>query len=85
MLTRGCYLPDMATPLHPDAQAALLDEVPEMPGEDLTEEEWYAAWTPVLERRLEEMRSGAVQGKTWEEVQAHVRAALERVRRQREP
>lgn len=75
----------MATPLHTDAQAALLDDVPDMPGEDITEEEWYAAWTPVLEQRLEEMRSGAVQGQTLEEVQAHVSAALERVRRQREP
>jgi putative addiction module component (TIGR02574 family) len=30
-------------------------------GDDLTEEEWDAAWLPVLNRRVEEIKSGKVE------------------------
>ena len=42
------------------------------PGEELTPEEWNAAWTPELNRRLAELESGAVQGIPASEVFAEI-------------
>ena len=56
---------------------ALLESVPRdvppdrrPPPEDLTPEEWIAAWAPELERRWAQVKSGEATLVPWEEVRA---------------
>lgn len=59
---------DQVLALSPEGRAELLVllqenlALPELPGEDATEEELAAAWTEELDRRIAEMRSGTVPG-----------------------
>ena len=50
---------------------ALLDSF-HPPGEDLTPEQWRAAWEPELRRRMAESDAGAVKSVPWEEVRARL-------------
>ena len=48
---------------------ALLDSF-HPPGEDLTPEQWRAAWEPELRRRMAQVEAGEVKLVPWEEVRA---------------
>ena len=58
---------DLASKLN--ASLAGSEEVfPEPPGEELTREEWWAAWEPEILRRAAESDAGLVPSVPWEEV-----------------
>jgi putative addiction module component (TIGR02574 family) len=43
------------------------------PGEELTEDEWHAAWTAELERRMADIKSGKEKGIPMEDVMKELR------------
>ncbi len=45
-------------------------------GEQLTEAEWEAAWTPEIERRLRDLDEGRATAISYEEFKSRVRARL---------
>ncbi len=50
------------------ARLSAQENIPEVPGEAVSEDEAEAAWTEVINRRVEELESGKVQGIPSEEV-----------------
>lgn len=53
------------------------------PGEDLTQEEWEAAWDEELTHRIGEVERGEVETIPWEQVRAEIDAKLADIARSR--
>lgn len=48
--------------------------IPDLPGEDVSPQEWNKAWAAEVNRRIEEMENGKVQGVPADEVCARLEA-----------
>lgn len=54
-----------------------LVEIPEVPGEELTGEEYRRVWGEELKRRIEAIDRGEIAEGDWRDVMAHIRSKLE--------
>jgi putative addiction module component (TIGR02574 family) len=77
MSERAEKLKPLLDALSPDERAEIIDYLVGLGeadvDEDMTREEWEAAWAEEVNRRLEDMRSGKTQGVPGDEVMRRMR------------
>lgn len=67
----------LALPASARARLALeLNLSLEPEGDDLSPDQWEAAWAPVLDRRAAELEAGTVEAVPWDDVMRQLKAEL---------